>query len=84
MKYELKIINAVTNGIDEIFSADDFYGLSVKYYQYNIAHPEGGYYFSLYENGKYNKIDSCNWADYYIKKYLKEARKLEKLKDDFK
>jgi hypothetical protein len=84
LKYELKIINAVTSNIDEIFSADDFYDLSVKYYQYNNAHPEGGYYFSLYENGKYNKIDSCNWADYYIKKYLKEVRKLEKMKDDFK
>ena len=84
MKYELKIINAVTNGIDEIFSADDFYDLSVKYYQYNNAHPEGGFYFSVYTNGKPNLMDSCNWVDYYIKKYLKQVRKLEKMKDDFK
>ena len=39
MKYELKIINARTNSIDETLSADDFYGLSVKYRQYYIAHP---------------------------------------------
>jgi hypothetical protein len=83
LKYELKIINARTNSIDETLSADDFYGLSVKYRQYYIAHPEGGYYYSFYTDGFYDKQSSANWVDFYISKYVKEIHKLEKIKDDF-
>ena len=69
--------------IDDIIAAENLWKLAEKYYNYRCLHLNGGYLTNLYEGlciATQGTFDE--WQNVY-RKYIKQVKRIEELKDDF-